>query len=193
MVNKMKICNHCGSENEDGAKFCFSCGNKIEIDTSNQSQLDYNPNNDNINQQQDNNSYNNQQPNNNVDYQPPNNQPTNQQNPYQPNYPVTNTKNAWIAIILNFIGGVIFYFLASIGHLYLGLYKRAIVLALIGLGIVLINAVILMLIYNWVGSLLTLLLGIAFVIYCAYDAYLCTDAINQGRPMPLLFGMLDIQ
>jgi len=194
MVNKMKLCNHCGSKNEDGAKFCFSCGNEIEVNTVNQSQMDFNPNNDNTAQQPNNNiNNNNPQTNNSVEFKSPNNQVINQQNPYQPNYPVANTKNAWIAIILNLIGGVIFYFLASIGHLYLGLYKRAIVLAIIGLGIVLINAVILMLIYNIVGSLITLILGIAFVIYCAYDAYICTDSINQGRPIPLLFGVIDIQ
>ncbi|MBR0472833.1 MAG: zinc-ribbon domain-containing protein [Methanosphaera sp.] len=171
----MKTCESCGYQNKDNAKFCASCGYNLPETT--ETQYDFNPNND----------YNNQQENNQT-YQ----QPTNQQNTYQPNYTPTNKKNAIIAIILNCIGGIFFYFLAGIGQIYLGLFKRGLVIGAVGLAITLFNVVIILIVSEAVGTILSLIMGIALIIYSSYDAYQCTQAINEGRSIPLLFGQLDI-
>lgn len=218
----MKICQKCGYENEDDSKFCISCGNTFQNVVQQNQNLDFNPdnnksdfqqqytanpsqqeNNANDNQGIDNNQvpdqqnmqqqYPSQYSNEQYPNQYPNQQYPNQQYPNQQiNYP-TSQKNVWIAVLLNVIGGFLFYFLSGIGHLYLGLYKRGAVLCVTGLIISLLNVAILFIFSPVIGSLLSLVLGIILVIYAAYDAYLCTHAINEGQPIPLLFGFLDIQ
>lgn len=111
-------------------------------------------------------------------------------NTAQNNLPQTaGQKNKWIAPILNIIGGLILYALSGIGHaLYLKLYNRAAIIGALGL---LLSAVsfIIMCFYN--GSVLYILscIGIGIMIYSAYDAYKCSQAMNEGRELPALWGM----
>ena len=177
----MKRCQNCGLENEDQAKFCSSCGSDLQ-NMKPASQFDFNPNKDSSYQQQDYNQSNQSQ-----NYQ--NQDITFQEQSYRP----ANQKNVWIAIIIDVIGGMLLYFLCGIGQIYLGLTKRGVVLCLVGLLVTIINIVIVLLIDNVFGTLITLILGIALVAYSVYDAYQCTNAINEGRPVPLLFGSLDYQ
>ena len=192
----MKICQNCGHENGDNTNFCSSCGSNLQnlapTQTNiNQSTVTYQQQND-VNTYQQPNSPTNQS----QDYQQTNAQQqyNNQQNTYSTsNYPVRTQKNAWIAIILDVIGGLIFYFLTGIGQLYLGLYKRGIVLCVLDVVVTIINVIILLIMNPAVGNIITLIIGIALVVYSAYDAYICTNAINEGRTIPLLFGALDLQ
>lgn len=197
----MKICANCGHENEDNAKFCASCGNNVKTLEPSDTHVDFEPDDNtaqepvyssNIESQPNNEQFDNgQQFNNQQQYnaqQQYNNQPINYQQTYQ-NRP---HKNMWIAVILDIIGGLIFYFLSGIGQIYLGLVKRGIVLGICGIVVSIINA-ILILAFGDVGSIITLILGFALMIYSAYDAYLCTNAINEGNPLPLLFGNFDIE
>ncbi|RAP54048.1 MAG: hypothetical protein BZ137_04285 [Methanosphaera sp. rholeuAM130] len=220
----MKICQHCGYENQDTSKFCLSCGNNLQnlspqeaqVDTNNDNpyqpnlninnDLDYQPNNTPNVESQDTTGGNYQQPYDNQQYNNgSSNQQSNQQynnGPYNtgqynniPNaqggyYPPANQKNVWIAVLLNLIAGIFLYFLSGIGHFYLGLPKRAIALCLIGFIPIILNF---MFMYSDTGYILILLIGIAYVVYCAYDAYVCTKAINENRPIPLLFGVFDLQ
>ncbi|WP_323735905.1 zinc-ribbon domain-containing protein [Methanosphaera sp. ISO3-F5] len=171
----MKTCQSCGYQNKDNAKFCSSCGYNLPENT--ETQYDFNP--DNNNNYQDNNQT----------YQ----QPTTQPNTYQPNYTPPKKKNAIIAIILNCIGGIFFYFLAGIGQIYLGLFKRGLVIGAVGLLITLFNVAIILVVSEAVGTILSLIMGIALIIYSSYDAHLCTQAINEGHSIPLLFGQLDLE
>ncbi|MBE6486696.1 MAG: zinc ribbon domain-containing protein [Methanosphaera stadtmanae] len=176
----MKKCLNCGCDNDDKANFCLSCGTKLENLLSNES-LDFNPNNESTPQQS-------------IDYQNEQQTFNNQPNTYQgQNYQVQPQKNATIAVILDIIGGLIFYFLSGIGQLYLGLYKRGIVLCVMGVIVTIINVIIISNFDDIGGYLITLILGIALVVYSAYDAYKCTNAINAGQPVPLLFGAMDIE
>lgn len=187
----MKRCQNCGLENEDEAKFCSSCGSDL-LNTKPASQLDFNPNKDTTYQQPDYNQLNQSQSNYNQADQSQNydnQQITYQQQTYRP----ANQKNVWIAIILDVIGGLILYCLCGIGQIYLGLTKRGLVLCGVGLLVVIINMLIIFAIDNLFGTLITLIIGVALVIYSVYDAYLCTNAINEGKPIPLLFGSLDYQ
>ena len=185
----MKKCQHCGYENENGTNFCISCGSNIKDIEPTEPQTDINQNDEII------------RPNNNKTYDSQDYQQTdyqqqynNQQTTYQtPTAPVYGNKNAIIAVILDLIGGIILYFLCGIGQLYLGLYKRGIVLCIAGFIPVIINLVLSLSVSELVGALISLIVGVILVIYAAYDAYLCTNAINEGKPIPLLFGSLDIQ
>ena len=96
-----------------------------------------------------------------------NNQPVNYQQSYQ-NRP---HKNMWIAVILDIIGGLIFYFLCGIGQIYLGLVKRGIVLGVCGLAISILNVVLMFALGDGFGSIISLILGLALLVYSAYDAY----------------------
>ena len=185
----MKKCQACGYDNQDEANFCLSCGSKLFNVIPNES-LDFNPNEDSTFQQT----------NNNQNFESPNNQQNSQQqfnnqpNTYQgQNYQVPSQKNAGIAVVLDVIGGLIFYFLSGIGQLYLGLYKRGIALCIMGVLVTIINVIIISSFDDVGGYLITLILGIGLVVYSAYDAYVCTNAINEGRSIPLLFGAIDIQ
>lgn len=180
----MKTCTNCGKENQDNAKFCKMCGKSLQETVQSDAQsissqnnnpahpIDFNPNNQQQNYQQ-------------TEYQ--------QQNTYPTNYTVVKHKKVWLAVILDIIGGLISYFLIGIGQLYLGLYKRGFFLCLLGLIPVVINIVCILTENEFSGSLISLLMGILLLIYSTYDAYLCTNAINEGRTIPLLFGSLDIQ
>ncbi len=189
-VNVMIICSNCGHENEDNAKFCGSCGFNVQNLASSDSHIDFEPDS-NVNQETDYTS--------NIDSQPDeeqfnnqqqfNNQPVNYQQSYQ-NRP---HKNMWIAVILDIIGGLIFYFLCGIGQIYLGLVKRGIVLGVCGLAISILNVVLMFALGDGFGSIISLILGLALLVYSAYDAYLCTNAINEGNPIPLLFGSFDFE
>lgn len=99
----------------------------------------------------------------------------------------------WIAVILDILGGLLFYFLCGIGQIYLGLVKRGIVLGVCGLAVSVINVILMFALGDGVGSIISLILGFALMIYSAYDAYLCTNAINEGNPIPLLFGNFDME
>lgn len=103
----------------------------------------------------------------------------------------TGQKNKWIAPILNVIGGLIIYALCGIGHaIYLRLYKRAAIFAAGGLLLSAIFYVLFILADSLALTAITTLIGIAFTIYAAYDAYKCTEAINEGRELPALIGGL---
>ena len=192
----MKICQRCGHENEENAKFCGICGQNLQNieqpQKTNQDEKTYQQPADNqIRQEPDN-----QQ----IDFQPANSQQTSNQqqynapqNTYQPSYQTHAHKNMWIAVILDIVGGLIFYFLCGIGQLYLGLYKRGITLCLLGLIPVIINLLCLIADHELIGSLVSLLIGLILLVYSVYDAYKCTNAINEGQPIPLLFGSLDLQ
>ena len=186
----MKKCQNCGYDNQDESNFCLSCGTKLQNVASNES-IDFNPNNNNSSVQQSNYDQNIESKNYQQTSQPPVN---NQQNTYQgQNNNVHTKKNAGIAVVLDVIGGLIFYFLSGIGQLYLGLFKRGIVLCVTGVIVTIINAIIISSFDDVGGALITLILGVGLVIYSAYDAYVCTNAINEGRPIPLLFGAIDVQ
>lgn len=202
----MKKCQNCGHENGDNTNFCSSCGNNLQniepTENIDQNDVTQQQPNDFNNSQQINDFNNSQQPDNNStiqtqDYQQPISQQqqyNNQQNTYQTtNYPQRNYKNVWIAVILDAVGGLIFYFLSGIGQLYLGLYTRGIVLCVLGVIVTLLNVAILLLMNEFISSILTLIIGLGLVIYSAYDAYICANAINEGRTIPLLFGALDLQ
>ena len=180
----MKICQKCGHQNGDNTNFCASCGNSLQnvipADSQTNTNLDYVPK---------------QQPSENPTFTEDNQQTNYQQQQYdnqQTNYQNRNQKNMWIAVLLDIIGGLIFYFLSGIGQLYLGLYTRGIVLCVTGIVVTIINAVIILTMNEIFGSILSFVIGIALVAYSAYDAYLCTNAINEGRTIPLLFGKLDL-
>lgn len=185
----MKKCSNCGFENEDNAKFCGSCGFNIQTLSSSETHIDFEPDN-NANQEQTYSS--------NIDSQP-NQQQFNQQqfNQQQINYQQTYQnrphKNMWIAVILDILGGILFYFLCGIGQIYLGLVKRGIVIGVCGLAVSVINVILMFALGDGVGSIISLILGFALMIYSAYDAYLCTNAINEGNPIPLLFGNFDME
>lgn len=179
-VNKLKTCQKCGNVSKDEARFCNICGYNFENVTptqqqTNPNQYDYNPN------RQINNSQNMQTPN----YQ--------QQNNYQNTYQVPNQKIKYLAPILNIIGGIFAYILSGIGHLYLGLYKRGIIICLLGLVPLIIGSIIILTVNELAGTLISLIIGVALVIYSAYDAHQCTLAINERRSIPLLFGRYDIE
>ena len=216
----MKKCHLCGYDNQDNAQFCLSCGSSLQItaqqepqsndnqNVGNTYQPDSNPqfeqqdipqqnNQQNSYNQYDNNQYNNgpvnngqynNGPYNNNQY---NNGPYNAgQNPYPGGYntPV-NQKNKTVAALLSGIAGFLFYFLSGLGQLYLGLVKRGLILCAIGFVPIILNFMF----YGEAATIGILVLGIAYVIYCAYDAYICAEAINQGRAIPLLFTAFDIQ
>lgn len=173
----MKTCKKCGNANPDEAKFCNICGNSFEYVPPNQQQTssyDFNPN---------------QQGNNNTDLTIENQQ---QYTP-QDSYKVHNTKIKYLAPILDLIGGIILYFLCGIGQLYLGLYKRGIVLCLLGFIPLLIGSILILTVSNFAGSFISLIIGVILTIYSAYDAHVCTNAINEGRSIPLLFGSFNLE
>lgn len=188
----MVLCSNCGCENEDNAKFCVSCGYNIQTLTESSTHMDFNPdnattqqtvNNSDIDSQDNMNDYNSQQ-----DY---NNQPINyQQTTYQQSY--RPHKSEWIAVLLDIIGGLFIYLLCGIGQIYLGLVKRGIVLGICGIAVTIINVVLIEVLGD-IGSIVSLVLGIALVVYSAYDASLCTKAINNGSPIPLLFGSIELE
>lgn len=210
----MKKCHLCGYDNQDNAQYCLSCGGNLQINTQQEPQTNDSQNFDNTyqpnsnpqlerqdipvqnNQQSSSNQYNNNQYNtgqyNNGPY---NNQYNNGsynagQNQYPEYYPPVNQKNSVVAALLSGIAGFIFYFLSGIGQLYLGLIKRGIVLCLIGFIPIILNFLFM---YEDMAYLFILILGIVYVVYCAYDAYACANAINEGRTVPLLFGIMDVQ
>lgn len=101
----------------------------------------------------------------------------------------TGQKNKWIAPILNFIGGMLIYGLSGIGHaLYLRLYKRAAIFAAIGFLLSAIFFVLFIFADSFALTAITTLIGIAFTLYAAYDAYKCSEAMNEGRELPALIG-----
>lgn len=189
----MKKCKQCGKENPDESMFCHECGERLENPTTN----DTNPNDFNPNQQSDYNPNYSQQENSKQQYNYQQNEYqqtyNGQQNQYQPNYQFPDQKNMWIAIIANVVGGFIVYILSGIGYFYLGLYKRGLIICALGLVITLIGAgVIYLTESSFMGSLISLILALILIAYSAYDAYLCTDAINHGQAIPPLFGILDL-
>lgn len=176
----MKTCTNCGKENMDNAKFCKMCGKSLQETVQPDTQPTSGQNNDSSSQ---------------TDFNPNNKQQTEyqQQNTYPTSYTVVKHKNVWLAVLLDIIGGLIFYFLIGIGQLYLGLYKRGFFLCALGLIPTAIQLVGILTGNEFTFALISLLVGILLLIYSAYDAYLCTNAINEGRTIPLLFGSLDIQ
>ena len=110
----------------------------------------------------------------------------------QSSAPSQGEKNKWIATVLDFIGGMILYCLCGIGHiLYLKLYSRGLILGAIGILISTVSLAISIFYDGLALTLITTIIGIALTIYAAYDAYKCSEAINEGRDIPPLFGSLD--
>lgn len=180
----MKICEHCGNKNADELNYCVNCGNNLQNTKSVEQEPNINENTENINQQ--NNNYQ-------ETYQQPNNPQTDYQQNYQLNKQVIPQKITWLAPIINLIAGIIIYLLCGVGHFYLNLYKRGIVLCVAGIIPMIINLIFSLTISTFIGSLISLIVGIILVVYSAYDAYLCAKAINEGDSLPLLFGQIDIQ
>lgn len=99
-------------------------------------------------------------------------------------------KNKWIAPVLNIIGGLIFYGLSGIGHaLYLKLYNRAAIIGALGVMLSAIALIIMCFHDSYALTAITTCIGLGIMIYSAYDAYKCTQAINEGRELPALWGM----
>jgi len=168
-------CFKCGYENQDNSQFCLNCGNRLPFIKQEKPHEDIIQNN-NISQNQ---------------YNTSNNQFGNGQNLYNNGYyPSVYKKKIWIAVLLNAIGGFLLYFLSGIGQLYLGLYKRGIVLCLIGFVPAIFNFIFE---GNHILYLIIFLFGLLYVIYCVFDAYVCTIAINENKNIPLLFGLIDLQ
>lgn len=101
----------------------------------------------------------------------------------------TGQKNKWIPAILNIIGGMILYGFCGIGHaLYLRLYNRAAIFAAIGFLLSAISTAIAIFNDSYTLTVFTTAIGIGVTIYAAYDAYKCSQAINEGRELPALWG-----
>ncbi|MBR5503402.1 MAG: zinc ribbon domain-containing protein [Methanobrevibacter sp.] len=114
---------------------------------------------------------------------------TTNQEVYKPH----GNKNKWLGSILDIIGGLILYLLCGIGQIYLGLTKRGLVLCGIGLGVIILNMIFISISSSVATYFIILIIGIALTLYSAYDAYVCAIAINEGKPIPLLFGKFDFQ
>lgn len=100
-------------------------------------------------------------------------------------------KNKWIPAVLNLIGGMIFYGLCGMGHaIYLKLYNRAAIFGAIGLLLSAISLTIMIFWDTYTLTVLTTAIGIGITIYAAYDAYKCSEAINEGRELPTIWGGL---
>ena len=103
-------------------------------------------------------------------------------------------KNKWIATILDFIGGMILYCLCGIGHiLYLNLYSRGLILGAIGILISTVSLAISIFNDSLALTAITTIIGIALTIYATYDAYRCSQAINEGNDIPPLFASLNTE
>ena len=105
----------------------------------------------------------------------------------------TYKKNVGIAITLTFIGILVRFFLCGIGHIYLGLYKRGILLCVIGFILSVIIVTISENMNNMYGALINFVLAIILLIYCMLDDYLCAKAINNEKEIPPLFGLIKIR
>lgn len=102
------------------------------------------------------------------------------------------TKNTLIAPAVDLILGFIAYFLCGIGHIiYLRLYKRGIILGAAGLLISVVFGIIAMFNDSLIVTALSLMFGIILTVYAALDAYKCSQAINNGSELPMLFGFLN--
>lgn len=98
-------------------------------------------------------------------------------------------KNKWIAPILNFIGGMILYGLCGIGHaIYLRLFNRAAIFGAIGFLLSAIFTVISIFYDTYAITILITAIGIGITVYATYDGYRCSQAINEGRELPTIFG-----
>ena len=107
----------------------------------------------------------------------------------QPTPQATGQKNKWIPAILNIIGGMILYGFCGIGHaLYLRLYNRAAIFAALGFLLSAISLTISIFNDSYTLTVFTTAIGIGLTIYAAYDAYKCSQAINEGRELPALWG-----
>lgn len=112
----------------------------------------------------------------------------------QANNKSPGNKNKWIAPILDIIGGLLLYCLSGIGQiLYLRLIKRGLVLCAIGFFITIITGIVAMFHDSYALTLISLFAGLALTFYSARDAYACSEAINEGRSIPPLFGSLDTE
>ncbi|RAP47060.1 hypothetical protein [Methanosphaera sp. DEW79] len=88
-------------------------------------------------------------------------------------------KNIYLAAILSL-------FIPGLGVAYLGLYKRFLVSFVISCVLSIIVSTIL-------ESSISYIITIIIALFFAYDAYTCTEAINNNTQIPLLFTKLDIQ
>ena len=89
-------------------------------------------------------------------------------------------KNIYLAAILSF-------FIPGLGVAYLGLYNSFLVSFLLFFVLSFIVSSILG--FSISFYLITFIIALFF----AYDAYTCTEAINNNTQIPLLFTKLDIQ
>ena len=103
-----------------------------------------------------------------------------------------NQKNKYIAPIIDFIFGAILYCLCGAGHIiYLKLYKRGAILGTLGIIISTIFGIIAIYNDSVVFTFISLAFGLVLTIYAAIDAHKCTQAINEGGELPLLFGFIN--
>ncbi len=101
-------------------------------------------------------------------------------------------KNKIIAPLIDFILGCILYCLCGVGHIiYLQLNKRGIILCTTGLLISVIFGIIAVFNDNVILTAISLIIGLLLAIYAAIDANKCTQAINEGGELPLLFGFIN--
>lgn len=86
-------------------------------------------------------------------------------------------KNVWIALILSF-------FVTGLGNAYNGLYKRAIVEFVISLVLGLLSGYI----SAWIS-----IFALAWTLYVLFDTYDCSNAINEGKRIPLFIGNVELE
>jgi len=90
-------------------------------------------------------------------------------------------KNVWIGLILSI-------FVTGLGNVYNGLYKRFVVELVIRIIIMAASMSI-----QGILGLIIHIIGALWQIYCIYDTYNCTLAINKGVSIPLLLGNIDLE
>lgn len=155
----MKTCPYCRTENDDNAIRCITCGAQLQMINNNNCNS---CNNDNYN-----NNYNN------YDNNPNNN------NTMRPH------KNVALATLISILGGFIIV-LVGAGNLYLGLSKRYLVEVIIG--VLCTGLMRFFIIMRSISAFIFATLLVIWYIYTCYDTYRCAKAINEGRPIPKLFG-----
>lgn len=101
------------------------------------------------------------------------------------NYTMRPQKNVALATLISIIAGLIVSFFGA-GHIYLKLYKRFLVEAIIA--VLCTGLMRLFIITGSIAAFVFAILLIVWYVYTCYDTYQCAKAINEGRPIPKLLG-----
>ena len=147
----MVICNECGCEVVDEAKFCKNCGAKIEIEkTENVNQTKFCAN---CGFEMDKN----------IKFCPECGNPTdNVSQTVKTEVVYNNEKNVALAAILSFL-------IIGLGQIYLGLTKKGIILLVLAF----ISGILTIIVIGWI-------LWFIIWIYAIYDGYNSANKINSG-------------